>query len=95
MLEFTLKTPSPIQSTARGCRRFSYGITPSKAFVPTSDPETVFDIQYYTCDRRRDRPQARRAVLKKADVEKIMEYKAFDVSDLTDFPMVYLTGGGG
>ncbi|XP_077211451.1 furry [Tasmannia lanceolata] len=61
----------------------------ANACIPTSEPETVFDIKYYTRDRRRDRPPVRRTLLKKADVEKMMkEKKGFDV---TEFPRVYLT----
>ncbi|GLT25188.1 hypothetical protein SLA2020_003330 [Shorea laevis] len=62
--------------------------SPLKAIVPTSDPETVFDIKYYTRDQRRNRPPIRRTVLRKADVEKMMKEKTFDVND---FPRVYLT----
>ncbi|KAK8555766.1 hypothetical protein V6N13_069848 [Hibiscus sabdariffa] len=62
--------------------------TLQKPIVPTSDPETVFDIKYYTRDQRRDRPPIRRTILKKADVEKMMKEKTFDVND---FPKVYLT----
>ncbi|PKA55430.1 hypothetical protein AXF42_Ash006632 [Apostasia shenzhenica] len=70
-------------------RRFCPATPPAKAIVPTSDPETVYDIKYYTRDRRRDRPPVRRTVLKKADVEKMMAEKKFDPA--TDFPRVYLT----
>lgn len=59
-----------------------------KACVPTSNPETVYDIKYFTRDQRRNRPPIRRTILKKADVEKMMKEKTFDVSD---FPSVYLT----
>ncbi|KAL5749041.1 hypothetical protein ACOSP7_026079 [Xanthoceras sorbifolium] len=59
-----------------------------KAIVPTSNPETVYDIKYYTRDQRRNRPPIRRTVLKKADVEQMMKEKTFDVND---FPRVYLT----
>lgn len=62
--------------------------TKLKAIVPTSNPETVYDIKYYTRDQRRNRPPIRRTVLKKADVEKLMKEKTFDDSD---FPRVYLT----
>ncbi|KAI4343976.1 hypothetical protein L6164_011257 [Bauhinia variegata] len=59
-----------------------------KAIVPTSNPETVYDIKYFSRDQRRNRPPIRRTILKKADVEKMMKEKIFDVSD---FPPVYLT----
>ncbi|XP_028763571.1 uncharacterized protein LOC114721854 [Neltuma alba] len=59
-----------------------------KAIVPTSNPETVYDIKYYTRDQRRNRPPIRRTILKKADVEKMMKETTFDVSD---FPPVYVT----
>ncbi|MBA0858091.1 hypothetical protein Goshw_021404 [Gossypium schwendimanii] len=59
-----------------------------KPIVPTSDPETIFDIKYYARDQRRNRPPIRRTVLKKADVEKMMKENTFDVND---FPKVYLT----
>ncbi|MCD7458940.1 hypothetical protein HAX54_039664 [Datura stramonium] len=66
----------------------SSGHRPSSAIVPTSNPETVFDIKYYSRDQRRNRPPIRRTFLNKADVEKMrMEYK-FDVND---FPKPYLT----
>ena len=61
---------------------------PLKACVPTSNPETVYDIKYYTRDQRRNRPPIRRTILKKADVEKLTKLKTFDDSD---FPRVYLT----
>ncbi|MQL69144.1 hypothetical protein Taro_001405 [Colocasia esculenta] len=61
---------------------------PVKPIIPTSNPETVFDIKYYTRDQRRNRPPIRRTVLRKADVEKMMKEKTFA---LTDFPPVYLT----
>ncbi|XP_010260157.1 PREDICTED: uncharacterized protein LOC104599343 [Nelumbo nucifera] len=60
----------------------------AKACVPTSNPETVYDIKYYTRDQRRNRPPIRRTILRKADVEKMMKEKTFDASD---FPPVYLT----
>ncbi|KAM0951374.1 hypothetical protein DsansV1_C03g0024881 [Dioscorea sansibarensis] len=69
-------------------RRFCPATAPVKAIIPTSDPETVYDIKYYTRDRRRDRPPVRRTVLRKADVEKMMAEKTFDIGD---FPRVYLT----
>ncbi|GAA0160595.1 hypothetical protein Leryth_012838 [Lithospermum erythrorhizon] len=59
-----------------------------KAVVPTSDPETVFDIKYFSRDQRRNRPPIKRTVLKKGDVEKMMKEAKFDVGD---FPKVYLT----
>lgn len=68
-------------------RRFSLPTAPAKACVPTADTGTVFDINYYIRDRRRDRPPVRRTVLKKADVEKMMSEKAFGAAD---FPPVYL-----
>lgn len=60
-----------------------------QAIIPTSNPETVYDIKYYSRDQRRNRPPIRRTILKKADVEKMTKEKTFDV---TDFPPVYLTG---
>ncbi|KAK2663386.1 hypothetical protein Ddye_001960 [Dipteronia dyeriana] len=62
--------------------------TKKKAIVPTSNPETVFDIKYYTRDQRRNRPPKGRSVLKKADVVQMMKEQTFDVND---FPRVYLT----
>lgn len=61
--------------------------TKVQPWVPTSNPETVFDIKYYTRDQRRNRPPIRRTVLKKADVEKLMKETTFDVKDL---PRPYL-----
>ncbi|CAL0330589.1 unnamed protein product [Lupinus luteus] len=58
-----------------------------KPIVPASDPETVFDIKYYTRDQRRNRPPIRRTILTKADVDKSRKDKTFSVSD---FPPVYL-----
>lgn len=69
-------------------RIFCPATTQSQAIIPTSDPETVFDIKYYSRDQRRNRPPIKRTFLTKADVEKMrMEYK-FDVND---FPKPYLT----
>ncbi|XP_072956849.1 uncharacterized protein [Typha angustifolia] len=70
-------------------RRFCPATAPAKAIVPTSDPETVFDIKYYTRDRRRDRPPVRRFILRKPDVQKMIAEKTFDPA--ADFPRVYLT----
>ncbi|XP_043707582.1 uncharacterized protein LOC122656941 [Telopea speciosissima] len=61
---------------------------PLKAIVPTANPETVYDIKYYSRDQRRNRPPIRRTILKKADVEKMMKETTFDVND---YPPVYLT----
>ncbi|KAF8365171.1 hypothetical protein HHK36_024450 [Tetracentron sinense] len=69
-------------------RVFCPATVKAKACIPNSDPETVYDIKYYSRDQRRNRPPIRRTILKKADVEKIMKEKSFDVSD---FPKVYLT----
>ncbi|EXC04476.1 hypothetical protein L484_019074 [Morus notabilis] len=62
--------------------------TKLKPSVPTSNPETVYDIKYYTRDQRRNRPPIRRTVLKKADVERMKKETTFDIAD---FPRVYLT----
>ncbi|CAN0876947.1 hypothetical protein LINGRAHAP2_LOCUS11583 [Linum grandiflorum] len=63
--------------------------TKVKPIIPSSDPDTVFDIKYHTRDQRRNRPPIKRTVLKKADVEKMMkERTTFEPSD---FPPVYLT----
>ncbi|KMZ59119.1 hypothetical protein ZOSMA_6G00480 [Zostera marina] len=62
---------------------------PEQAIIPTSDPETVYDIKYYTRDQRRNRPPIRRTILKKADAVRMMkERKSFEIAD---FPPVYLT----
>ncbi|XAR71299.1 hypothetical protein NMG60_11028496 [Bertholletia excelsa] len=61
---------------------------PVKAIIPTSNPETVYDIKYFSRDQRRNRPPIRRTILKKADVEKMMKEQKFDVND---FPKPYLT----
>ncbi|KAL3629449.1 hypothetical protein CASFOL_026671 [Castilleja foliolosa] len=59
-----------------------------KAIVPTSLPETVYDIKYFARDQRRNRPPIKRTILKKADVQKMVNEKTFD---LGDFPRPYLT----
>ncbi|XP_057521711.1 uncharacterized protein LOC130801828 [Amaranthus tricolor] len=59
-----------------------------QAIVPTANPDTVFDIKYFTRDQRRNRPPIKRTILKKADVEKMMKEKTFGTSD---FPIPYLT----
>jgi len=61
--------------------------TKEKPIIPTSLPETVYDIKYFSRDQRRNRPPIRRTVLKKADVEKLAKEKTFT---LADFPPVYL-----
>ncbi|KAL1334215.1 hypothetical protein HN51_063110 [Arachis hypogaea] len=58
-----------------------------KACVPTSLPETVYDIKYYSRDQRRNRPPIRRTVLRKPELEKMKKEKIFSPSD---FPPVYL-----
>ncbi|KAK8969577.1 hypothetical protein KSP40_PGU019614 [Platanthera guangdongensis] len=70
-------------------RRFCPATIPEKAIVPTSDPETIYDIKYYTRDSRRNRPPVRRTILRKADAERMMAEKKFDFP--TDFPPVYVT----
>ncbi|KAJ4792377.1 Versican core protein [Rhynchospora pubera] len=60
--------------------------TAAKAIVPTSDPETVYDIKYFPRDGRHNRPPVKRTVLKKADVEQLMAEKT-----QFQFPPVYLT----
>ncbi|KAF7134630.1 hypothetical protein RHSIM_Rhsim08G0075200 [Rhododendron simsii] len=69
-------------------RVFCPATVPQKAIIPNSDPETVFDIKYFSRDQRRNRPPIGRTVLKKADVVKMMRETSFDVND---FPRVYLT----
>ncbi|XXG46584.1 hypothetical protein AAC387_Pa02g1394 [Persea americana] len=69
-------------------RRFCPATYPAKACIPSSDPETVFDIKYYPRDQRRNRPPIRRTILTKADVDKMMKEKTFDTA--ADFPRVYL-----
>lgn len=69
-------------------RVFCPATVPAKAIVPTSDPETVYDIKYFSRDQRRNRPPIKRTILKKADVEKMMKEQTFDVND---FPRPYLT----
>nr|VDC85612.1 unnamed protein product [Brassica oleracea] len=56
-----------------------------EAIVPTSDPETVYNIVYHGRDQRRNRPSIRRYLLKKEDVVEMM------MGEETDFPRVYLT----
>ncbi|CAI9261617.1 unnamed protein product [Lactuca saligna] len=68
--------------------RFCPATKPTKAIVPTSDPETVFDIKYFSRGQRCNRPPIRHTMLKKDDTVKAMKEKSFDVADLT---MAYLT----
>ncbi|KAF0910515.1 hypothetical protein E2562_002964 [Oryza meyeriana var. granulata] len=60
----------------------------TRAVVPSSDPGTVYDIKYYTRDRRRDRPPVRRTLLRKPDLERYMAAKQFDPTK--DFPVPYV-----
>ncbi|THG05195.1 hypothetical protein TEA_013640 [Camellia sinensis var. sinensis] len=69
-------------------RVFCPATVPVKAIIPSSDPETVYDIKYFSRDQRRNRPPVRRTVLKKSDIEKMMKETTFDVND---FPRPYLT----
>ncbi|XP_074555615.1 uncharacterized protein LOC141811484 [Curcuma longa] len=69
-------------------RSFCPATAPEKVCIPTSEPETVFDIRYYSRDRLRNRPPVRRTVISKADVERIMAAMTFGPED---FPKVYLT----
>ncbi|KAK7330280.1 hypothetical protein VNO77_24470 [Canavalia gladiata] len=69
-------------------RVFCPATTKEKPWIPTSLPETVYDIKYFARDQRRNRPPIRRTILKKPDVEKLVKEKTFSVSD---FPPVYLT----
>ncbi|XP_055806282.1 uncharacterized protein LOC129874919 isoform X2 [Solanum dulcamara] len=69
-------------------RVFSPATAQAQAIIPSSNPDTVYDIKYFSRDQRRNRPPIRRTVLKKADVEKMMKEKTFDVND---FPKPYLT----
>ncbi|KAJ8546234.1 hypothetical protein K7X08_018817 [Anisodus acutangulus] len=43
-------------------RIFCPATAQSQAIVPTSNPETVFDIKYYPRDQRRNRPPIRRTL---------------------------------
>ncbi|KAJ8643801.1 hypothetical protein MRB53_005549 [Persea americana] len=52
-------------------RRFCPATYPAKACIPSSDPETVFDIKYYPRDQRRNRPPIRRTILTKADISPV------------------------
>lgn len=61
--------------------------SPIMAVVPTSDPDTVFDIKYFPRDQRRNRPPLRRTILRKPDVERLMKAKTFDQGG---FPRVFL-----
>jgi hypothetical protein len=67
-------------------RRHCPATAVAEAIVPTSDPETVYDIKYFPRDGRRNRPPVKRTVFKKADVEKLMAEKTE-----FNFPPVYLT----
>ncbi|RAL46799.1 unnamed protein product [Cuscuta campestris] len=69
-------------------RVFCPATVPAKAIVPSSNPETVFDIKYFSRDQRRNRPPIKRTVLKKDDIVKMMKEQTFDVND---FPKPYLT----
>ncbi|CAK9162994.1 unnamed protein product [Ilex paraguariensis] len=69
-------------------RLFCPATASAQAIVPSSDPETVYNIKYFSRDQRRNRPPIKRTILKKADVEKMMKEKTFDAGD---FPPVYLT----
>jgi hypothetical protein len=75
-LEYRLKCPATVRDNR------------DRAIVPTSDPETVYDIKYYTRDRRRDRPPVRRTLLLKPDLERYMATKQFD--PVKDFPQPYV-----
>ncbi|KAF7128981.1 hypothetical protein RHSIM_Rhsim10G0047800 [Rhododendron simsii] len=68
-------------------RVFCPATAPAKALIPNSDPDTVYHIEYYSCDRRRSRPPVRCTMLRKADVEGMMRGKSFDADD---FPRPYL-----
>ncbi|KAG5527657.1 hypothetical protein RHGRI_028548 [Rhododendron griersonianum] len=78
----------PALPKATEYRVFCPATAPAKALIPNSDPETVYHIEYYSHDRRRNRPPIRRTVLRKADVERMMREKSFDADD---FPRPYLT----
>ena len=49
-------------------RIFCLATAKEKACVPTSDPETVYDIKYFSRDQRRNRPPIYRTILKKTEV---------------------------
>ncbi|KAI4365856.1 hypothetical protein MLD38_021804 [Melastoma candidum] len=60
-----------------------------KPCVPTSLPETVYDIKYFPRDQRRNRSPIRKILLRKDDALKMMsERKEFSPEE---FPPVYLT----
>ncbi|CAH9092587.1 unnamed protein product [Cuscuta epithymum] len=69
-------------------RVFCPATAPAKAIVPSSNPETVYDIKYFSRDQRRNRPPIKRTILKKDDIVKMMTEQTFDVKD---FPKPYLT----
>ncbi|GAB2279911.1 hypothetical protein Dimus_014546 [Dionaea muscipula] len=70
-------------------RVFCPATVPQKAIIPSANPETVFDIKYFSRDQRRNRPPIRRTILRKADVEKMIKEKT--TFELSDFPAPYLT----
>ncbi|RHN63737.1 hypothetical protein MtrunA17_Chr4g0061551 [Medicago truncatula] len=67
-------------------RPYCPATTKEKAIIPTSDPETVYDIKYYTRDQRRNRPPIVRTIYKKADIEKLKKEATYNVED---FPPIY------
>ncbi|XP_066309707.1 uncharacterized protein [Miscanthus floridulus] len=75
-LEYRVKCPATVRDDR------------DKAIVPTSDPETVYDIKYFTRDRRRNRPPVRRTLLRKPELERYMATKQFDPTK--DFPVPYV-----
>ncbi|CAO2166490.1 unnamed protein product, partial [Urochloa humidicola] len=75
-LEYRVKCPATVRDDR------------DRAIVPTSDPETVYDIKYFTRDRRRNRPPVRRTLLRKPDLERYMAAKQFDPTK--DFPVPYV-----
>lgn len=81
--EYKLAVPD-----AQDYRPYCPATEKQKAIVPTSNPETVFDIKYYTRDQRRNRSPIKRTILRKADVEQMMKETTFSAEN---FPRVYLT----
>lgn len=67
-------------------RVYSPATPKEKPIIPSSLPETVYDIKYYTRDQRRNRPAVARTIYKKADIEKLKKEATFNVSD---FPPIY------
>lgn len=60
-------------------RPFSPASAPVRVYIPTSEPENVFDIKYFPRDHKRNSKERKRVVLSKSQLEEARQQKEGNV----------------